>query len=279
MARGLVCQDLEFVVERLMQYFKNGTGRNVSKNPEKVFVGWLMLGRALREIKARHPGIADVGPIAGPVLPVPAAGEGMAMGGGVAPRAARFRGAADEGDQAQLLGTGQPVVPGMRASVRNSVRRYVNALQPEGWGPADLEACVQKVGREGILEFKQGMCNEHLVSAEGFGKSVRRSNIWVKVRWQSRYGVLTPKVCRVLRFVLVPHPRLSLHSLRLAICAVYKPMQSVQPLLKVNASSQLDEECIAVPVSNVDCKLVCNWPEGYKVGIMYFMPDSTMTDR
>lgn len=81
-----------------------------------------------------------------------------------------------------------------------------------------------QVGRSSILEFKQSMCNEHLVSAEGFGKSKCRSNIWIQVRWVSRNGVVTVKVCRVIRFVPVPHPRLPKHSLRLALCTVYRPL-------------------------------------------------------
>lgn len=98
------------------------------------------------------------------------------------------------------------------------------------------------------------------------------------MRWESSNGVVTPKVCRVLRFVLVKHPRIPLLDLRLAICAVYGYLQPLGRMLSADAS-HVEVQLRAVEVDTIDCNLIVNWPNGYKEGIMYFMPDTSMTDR
>eukprot|EP00798_Chlamydomonas_sp_ICE-L_P005291 gene5291-18535_t len=56
--RGSAAREMEFVVERCKQGFKARTGRRVCKDPEKVFVGDLLLERALakifRELPSMH---------------------------------------------------------------------------------------------------------------------------------------------------------------------------------------------------------------------------------
>ena len=45
--RGAAAMSMEFVVERAMQIFKQRSGRRVSRDPEKIFVGDFMLEQSL----------------------------------------------------------------------------------------------------------------------------------------------------------------------------------------------------------------------------------------
>ena len=56
-ARGATFKDLELVVERVMQVFKEGVGRRVCSNPDRSFVNNFLLGKALNALaKERPPG-------------------------------------------------------------------------------------------------------------------------------------------------------------------------------------------------------------------------------
>jgi len=48
--RGSAAKDMEMVVERSMQYFKGRIGTHNTKDPEKIFVGDLLMEKALRQV-------------------------------------------------------------------------------------------------------------------------------------------------------------------------------------------------------------------------------------
>ena len=52
--RGSAAMSMEFVVERAMQIFKQLSGRRVSRDPEKIFVGDYLLEQALLQVCNQH---------------------------------------------------------------------------------------------------------------------------------------------------------------------------------------------------------------------------------
>lgn len=262
-ARGCVSKDLEFVVERLMQVFKTGVGRRVSKSPEKVFINGLLLRRALRRCQGKHPGI-DLS------VCIPTR---VGLGG-----KKRWRGEVDSGPDGRMLGIGYPLPPDVKEIVSASVRRYVVSNQPIGWVGADVAAIMQKKGPGCVLLFQKGVCNRVDVFAESNKRAKKRSNFWVAVRFETD-TTCTRHVARVLHCVLVPHPRFSdIPPLRLAVCALYKSQAPVGRAMCAHAD-QVDSPAISIHVDTIDGKLVCASPEGFKKGMMYFMQCVTMTAR
>lgn len=256
---------MEFVVERLMQEFKTAIGRCVTQSPEKTYINGVLLGRALRRIEASHPGIRDLPGV-------------VVAGGGLPARAKRWRGAEDSGPHQRLLGMGRPVPARYKEEIGQSVRHYVQRNRPQGWSVADAMSVLSRRGRGSVLRFQRGFCNEHEVFAESYGRAKNRANYWVQVRFEAAAATAT-HVARVLRFVLVPHPELpDVAPLRLAICAVHRALPPLGRAIRAVAE-HVDLPMYAVDVDAVDCKLVSASPNGYKVGMMYFRPCVTMTER
>lgn len=148
-ARGLVSKDCEFVVERVVQDAKDDTGRLISKHPEKVLVNRLMLGRALRSLKAQFPGIENEGSNVGLMAHVGAGGTGLQNA---------YRGESDVGAQARFLGKGDSLSGkrDVREPVQSSVRRYVNGVKAPGWTTSDVLDSFAIVGKAVLLSSSKG---------------------------------------------------------------------------------------------------------------------------
>lgn len=295
-ARGDVCNDLEFVVERNVQDVKTVTGRRVSKNPEKVYVNGMLLARALRKMEEDHPwllGVAHEGSVShgsegGYVADDRDRGrdeedvedEKDGDEGDPIPRVVRWRGAADVGDGHRLLGAGKPLTRVLKPEISASIRHFFESIKPQGWTLEDVDAVLKKKGHGCVLRFERGVCNQQDVSAESYGRAQCRANYWVKVRFETGPGVpATVHVARALHFVLVPHPSLEESlDMRFVLLAVYRALPPKGRAMRANAE-HVDFPMYAVDVNAVDCKLNSACPEGHKVGIMYFMPCVTMTAR
>jgi len=173
---GSAARVTEFIVERAMQSFKEGSGRRVSKDPEKVYCNNFFLEEAVMRLHKKHPGIPSFSSLCGDV--------GMRVMSGQ-----RY----DEeaaGDNVQLLGRGDlPSDAVMKQEIVQAVLRLAAELDMVDTWTADV---VDKVVNQAspsrrtassklhVMVFARGEHQGDVFISEAYGRCTR-TNYFLQV--------------------------------------------------------------------------------------------------
>lgn len=263
-ARGNVCKDLDFAVERHMQEFKAVVGRRVSKEPEKTYVNELLLRRALRSVRLGDSTLRSF--------------EDLFPDRALAPSGPGYD---TSRDGVVLIGKGVVMRsndPRHAASCSASLA-YVENLSPLGWERGDVQVAFAQRGIAGVLVYTRAECNEEVFFAEGYGRARTRVSNWALVQWAHGQNGTRDYVVRIKYFVRIPHPTNGgVAPLRLAICDVYRYLVPKNGG-RLYRARVVGWPAYAVDTFNIAQKLVCAFPQGYSSENMYFMKTHNLSSR
>jgi hypothetical protein len=205
-ARGVVCVDLEYWVERIIRRMKDIVHGRVSADPEKTFVNAMLVEHSLALLAVQNPALLRLWRwLDHSHTDEKLKGDDYDFG--------------DWERKLQLLGKGLGVPRFMVDRWRAAVVEYVNEMSPPDWSAADVTASFSK-GKL-VRSFKRASIRDDvLLGTASSHKGRLRQNCWVKVSWgvvpARQAGGRTRKrllrvdncVCLIRGFVRVSHPML-----------------------------------------------------------------------
>jgi len=258
LARGPSGKDLEYCVERLMQFFKTLTGRRRSKDPEKVFANRYLMMTGLTCMQREQQGLQS---IVDNVLDPPQREEmGLHLDTPL--------------DDCILQNSGKHLRTGERDEVMKALRKYINVSKPVGWIRADAFTCVMR--SRCVLKYTEAEVNESQLVGRGHGRAKTRPNYWVLVEYTDDNGNIVEYVATVYYFVKVTHPRQPGVYIRLAMVDLYDRMARSGRAHRANVG-QAKWKRYFVPITQIKGKLCCYYLSGYERGVMYFMEYENMS--
>jgi hypothetical protein len=264
LVRGHSSRELEFVVEREVQVFKQAMGRRVCVDPEKTFSNNVLLDMRLRAILVERPGLKTMEQHCEPAIQASARPPAYDM-----PSQTIGEAGTDE-DRALLLDKGKRVRDAAQRTRLLDLAKLVIQTEGhdvEGWSVSDIEACKQIASSHErypyvVMTYTKAECNEDHITAYGHGAGQgRRVNHWVQVNYTNDRGVDEPHVCMVKLFVRVHHPLSDDQPIRFAVCDVYEPLPTEQDG-RVLKARQGRAKWLDYPVliKNIEAKLVAFLP-------------------
>lgn len=135
--RGSAAMSMEFVVERAMQIFKQLSGRRVSRDPEKIFVGDYLLEQALLQVMS-NPKYNEKEEI--PKYNTMCGDVGMRVLSGTC-----YDKRDTHADPVLLLGKGQPLSNDQVEHVKKAILTYAPSVGMEGaWTAATIDKVLRK---------------------------------------------------------------------------------------------------------------------------------------
>lgn len=244
--RGLVYHELEFWVERLIQFAKRTTKFKTTTAPELLLVGRIELERALVAAKREFPDLCSFDEF----VPEYRAGDMHAKNLDN-----------DEDDNVQLLGSGQSVQQDTHlADVGALVSQLVKDFpQDNGWDEAGMGLCPEME----VFTYQHAhlRCKE-LVQSRSYLRSRLRESFWVLVRYEEGpTATEVSYVAEILQWYKVISVDQDLPILRFACARLYKcQVQSNSVVGKYyEVQNMAVPDVVSYPVlpASMDSKLVC----------------------
>ena len=192
--RGSAAKDMEMVVERSMQYFKGRIGNHNTKDPEKVFVGDLLMEKALREVVKTNPDLPSF--------------EAMSGDNGMATFQAQ--GAYDQWEDTSdtlLLGKGLLPTVQQKVEITDALVAYSKVVGMQRiWTRQALDNALQAPARKAqtsmnkhVLVYTRAEVHEDVFISSAY-KRVARPSSYVQVH----FADLGCFIGQILFFVRVP---------------------------------------------------------------------------
>lgn len=197
--RGSSAKDLELVVERNMQYFKQRIGKHNSKDPEKIFVGDLFLEKALRRVVRDHPNLPSY--------------EAMCGDCGLVTFQGPTYDQLEEGSDTILLGKGMVPTADQIAQIKEAIKVYAKVVcMQRQWSGEALEKALRPPPRNSqprldkhVLVYRRAEVNQDVFISHWYHRVLRPSS-YIQVYFEDSKSSF---IGQVLFFVRIPLSKLT----------------------------------------------------------------------
>jgi hypothetical protein len=253
-ARGPSGKDLEYVVERLMQYFKKIVGGRRSTDPEKVFINKHLLISGITRMQQGDSTLRQALLVTDGSSNSKTAGSNLDI----------------PLDDCVLYGSGKPLPTKFKSDVFAALQRYIRVSKPSGWAIKHAHEAVMR-GRSACYKYSKAEINEGQFTGRSYGTARTRPNYWALVAYsKDDDDEIDSYVVTLKYFIKVHHPRRPCEYLRLAVTDMYA-MQTRHGRAHRADVSKPKWRNYMVPITQINDRLCCYYPNGYEKGMMYFM--------